>query len=196
MDPSDFLKAITSHDSTRTMETEEATQQSSFSSTADDGSLMASASLDFDLHQHGSGDAAGGGGCGDAADYYYSSSASQHRYHEFRGNDSTDSFMLEDSFALGESFSCAGADEQWPGTASSLLLGEQQLDSPLRRMPRERPDLSTVIDIEEDGEEGEEEEMEEKEGDKIKDLEAGYGVHRSMSLKTQSSNISVEVQQG
>jgi len=185
MDPTDFLKAMTSHNSTRTMDTEDATQQSSFSST-DDGAFIASASLDFDLHQNGSGDAAGGGGGGGGLDY---SSASQHRY-EFCGNDSMDSLMLEESFALGESFSCAGADEQGP-SASSLLLGEW--GPPLRRMPHERPDLSTVIDIEEDDEE---EEMEEKEGDKIEDYEPCYDDHRSSTLKTQTSSISVEVHQG
>ena len=129
MDPTDFLKATTSHNSTRTMETEDATQQSSFSSTC---SFPAS-SLDVDLHD----------GMGRTTNSSDDSSANQ-RYGYFRGHDSNDSFMLEESFALGESFSYGGVEE----SGSSLLLGE--IGSP--RRPRERPDLSTVIDIEEEAE--------------------------------------------
>jgi hypothetical protein len=60
----------------------------------------------------------------------------------FNGNESTDSFMLEDSFACGESFSC---DDAVGGF----------LQSPPRRVFRPRLDLTTVIDFEEDNDETE-----------------------------------------
>jgi len=170
MDPTDFLKETTSHHSNRTVDTEEATQQASFSST--DGSFASGASasggLDFDLHNV----------------TMAGSNATAHQRHNFydsfRGNESTDSFMLEDSFALGESFSC-GVDGEGP---SSLLMGET--GSP-RRPVRERPDLSTVIDIEED---------QEGFGESMDDGDDAFVVANRATLKPQTSNISVDAKQG
>jgi hypothetical protein len=184
MDPTDFLKALpTRNSSTRTMDTEDVTHQSSFSASGDDTYDVTSTSLDFDLHQIGSVHADSVG-------------VTQHRSgYDFRGNESTDSFMLEESFALGESFSYGGAEDG--SSCASLLLGE--VWSPMqRRLPRERPDLSTVIDIEE--EEEDMIDMEEEGDDEKRDDSCGNDVecvrHGSLFLKTRTSRTSVEVQQG
>jgi len=158
MDPTDFLKEATSHDSTRTMETEDATHQSSFSST----SSFPSSSLDTDLHDNGMGRTSH-----DSDDL-----GANQRNGYFSGLDSNSSFMLEESFALGESFSSLG-----------------EIGPP--RRPRERPDLSTVIDIEE-------EEMEEDRGmEDTKQDDIGNNNHcqqgvQKTILQPQTSNISVE----
>ena len=175
MDPTEFLKVLTSHNSsTRTIDTEDVTHQSSFSS-GDESFMVASASLDFDLHQID---------CADEGNHTVS--VTQHRSgYDYRGNESTDSFMLEDSFALGESFNFGGADEGI--SSASLLMGE--MGPPLCRVPRERPDLSTVLDIEED----EEDEMididedyggEEKDDGRVED--AGLCLYGFQSVKRQT----------
>ena len=176
MDPTDFLKAVTSHHSSiRTLETEEATQQSSFS--CSDGSMFgggsASAGLDFDLHMV---DSNNNNATGHQRQTYADYCAQDGM------NESNDSLMFEESFALGESFSCADAGEG----PSSLLMGELGIPSP-RRMPRERPDLSTVIDIEED-----EEEMDDENNKHNAEM---FATPLTL-LKPQTSNISVKAKQG
>ena len=183
MDPTDVLKAFATHNSsTRTMDTEDVTYRSSFSISGDDAYDVTSTSLDFDLHQiiRAHADSVG---------------ATQHRSeYDFRGSESTDSFMMEDSFALGESFSYGGSEDG--PSCTSWVLGE--IGSP-RRIPRERPDLFTVIDIDCEEEEEEMIDMEENGDDETRDDSCGKkaecAVHGSLFLKAPTSSISVEVQQ-
>lgn len=155
-DPTDLLKGNSNH-SIRTMDTEDVTNQSSVSSDL-------GASLDLDRH----------GGL----------ARTNHLRTILRGNnyrvgDSQDglgeSFMLEDSFALGESFCCF---EDSGGTPESP-----------RKSMRDRPDISSILVIEED----EEDTTQELEGKDEHDESIMYELDqqaRNLSLKPQISNIS------
>ena len=91
--------------------------------------------------------------------------------------------MLEESFAQGESFSCF---EEGVGFSESP-----------RRPFRERPDISSVLVIEEDEDsevqELQEEEEEDEDESKLYELERQA---QKMTLKPQASNLSVEARQG
>ena len=156
-DPTDFLKGNSTH-SIYTMETDDVTNQSSSSD-------ILGASLDMDRH-------------GLARTNHLRTN--QRGYHH-RGGDSQDgfgeSFMLEDSFALGESFSCYEDGGVLPESC--------------RRLTRERPDISSVLVIEED----EEEKSLDPEEEKGKGESSMYELDRQaqkLTLKPQTSNISVE----
>jgi hypothetical protein len=150
------------------METEEeseAFQQSvsSSSSVAEDSNSLGGASLDFDRHSG-------------------IRNQTEHRHGFPCGEEFGESFMLEDSFALGESFSCY---EEWAGFPAA--------DGPRRRL-RETPDLSTVIDIEEDEEETKKENADEDHH--IDNLEHHYKKFTLQAQTSTVSNLSVEARDG
>jgi hypothetical protein len=161
-DPSDFLKESSSH-SICTMETDtDVTYQSSSSS-----NMLLGASLDLDRH---------------------SARTNHHRTNQrgyLRGGDSQDgfgeSFMLDESFALGEPFSCY---EDGGGLSETTRRQVTAM--------RERPDLSSVLVIEEDGEDNVHE-LDKEEERKIYELERQA---QKLTLKPQTSNISVDAREG
>jgi hypothetical protein len=146
-------------DSVGTMETDDVTNESSTSSGL-------GASLDMDVHGFS------------RTSHIRTNQRGQHHYHRF--GDSQDglgeSFMLEDSFAMGESFSCF----EESGTVH---------DGP-RRFIRERPDIATILAIEEDDEDdGKGFEKERAPVNTIHELERET---KKMTLKPHKSKISVK----
>lgn len=89
--------------------------------------------------------------------------------------------MLEESFAQGESFSCFEEVGGFP-------------ECP-RRPLRETPDISSVLVIEED-EDGEVQELIEEDDEDKSSLYELERQAQKLTLKPQTSNLSVEARQG
>jgi hypothetical protein len=146
-------------DSVGTMETDDVTNESSTSSGL-------GASLDMDVHGFS------------RTSHIRANQRGQHHCHRF--GDSQDgfgeSFMLEDSFAMGESFSCY--DECGTGHDGQ------------RRFIRERPDIATILAIEEDDED--DCKGFEKERTSVNSIHELERETKKMTLKPQKANVSVE----